>query len=123
MESLHVVAKGGRRQCPPAIRATYPGSLPLPKGGPFSGSLPLVLHCSLLVTNEPWCAYHSFGLAKVCMESHPLENPYHLCQGRMYPYGIVPRYLPIICLEIDVVLTRQPAKPVVYLLGSTQLLG
>ena len=106
------------RHLPPGLRATYPGSLPFPKSGPLPCCCPLVCYCPLLAPDEPRGAHHCFGHDQVCLEYHPIEHPYHFCQGCMYPDGIALRYSTVVCIENNVVLACCPEKSVVCLLRS-----
>ena len=113
---LHVVAEGGCRRHPPALLATYPGSLPLPKSGLLSCFSPLLHCCPLLDPNKNRGAHYCFGLAKVFLEPYPLKHPYHSCQSHLYSDGIFPRYKSVVLVEDDDVLTCRTYKYLVCLL-------
>ena len=116
-----MVSEGRRGHCPLAILATYPDSLPFPKFDSLPCRYPLVRLNSLLTLNEPRNAHHCLGIPQFCMWAFPLGYFYHFRQFCLYPDRIAAHYLPIICVESDVVLSSRPSEPMLGLLVYTDL--
>ena len=72
----------------------------------------------MLSKNEPQGEHHRFFLAKVFLESHNIEHPYHSFQGHLHPDGIAPSYTAVFRIEKNVVLTYRPPKSMVCILRS-----
>ena len=51
---------------PPALLATHPGFLPLPKRGPISHYSPILRQCPILYPNKTQGAHHCFDLTNIC---------------------------------------------------------
>ena len=110
------------RNCPPTFLATYPGSLPFPKGG-----YPPVDICLYVLT--PYCpqmnpGIHIISLVLLRFVYRPilLKIFHHVRQCFLHPDRISPYYPSVICVKSDVVFSRRPSETMLSLLGSTDLL-
>ena len=117
-----MISQGRGIHCPTTHLATYPGSIPLPKGCSLPCVSPILRLRSLLPPDEPRHAYHRLGIIQVCLQADPLKNSYHCCQRFLNPYHILSCYPSVICVEADVVFPCQPPETVLSLLESTYLL-
>ena len=109
------------RNCPPTFLATYPGSLPFPKGG-----YPPVDICLYVLT--PYCpqmnpGIHIISLVLLRFVCRPilLKIFHHVRQCFLHPDRISPYYPSVICIKSDVVFSRRPSETMLSLLGSTDL--
>ena len=122
MCSLHMMLQRRGIHCLTTLLATYPGSLPFPKGWSLPCSSSFVRFISLFYPDEPRSEYHSLGLIQVCLKSYPIKNSYHCRQRYLHSDRISPYYPYVIFIEAYFVFPRQPPETVLSLLGYTDIL-